>query len=892
MNHPPSLAVLTPDGKREPAEIHELAPDNYSPRRKSSSSTPTLGTSTHANAGDRPRAGLAVNRRGSKLSTSGGSMENPRRSSSSSNNPGGRISRSVSATSVHTLSAALEAEYRNTMVTSGEGEGAEGSVKNSYSNSKDGKLTTNDSLYNHGSSPEALTRSLSMQTVDGRTGSRRRSSNLRSRLNPTDNIQSAQSRVEGRRTSGTGSITAAEVNRRRSSARASHATVMKNAHRLVDPRHPVKRWPDVNQSAYELDSTRTLRPQISVSSVEKSFEQGAGAPPSSVASHLSRRASSVSASADGLERAMNTPGQNIENLTLARLGLRPSSDEGVRMGSKRGGARWLSGTAPSINGRVSLLSPSSTASLSSMHSMQLGGTKNSNGTNKGSIFGLTEVGLAHSASTTTALSQGGLVEGVPSSGLRGGLRHGLARRSQRIEAASFPGYSDSGPTPLPGVVDARLVMSVTVAALAFASGKARRQWLHYFLMPPSVDLMQDLFWWVFIHSFQHNTGIQERVGPRLYARVSESFVGLMMAVPLSKRDDFFTKYPDVLAATVYGSFCMSFPKSLASFGAELKARIATTAYEWVSGIPPATPVWEPWDAMFSLPLVQQVVALAASNPGLTTLSDAVDGGNGGSGPVLVAAMGSGGGGGVRLGRGFADIPESTRQTTLAGAEIGLGRVSGSEAVGARAGGGGGLSMLRQTSQASVVPRGGQRGSSRAERKTAPRESTPLATPRSQRTRFDVTANSPLVKVFIGSRDLTPVFRKKVFVSRTQPWSAAIANAQPNPNRESGEVSEKVAKNAGPTLWDVSNRSMKRSAALVRDYEAVCAETARERAVIRKGREMVKQEIDRAYAELIQGDVHAISDKLVATIIQGSDDLIPLDEAPGALLPRAVMREES
>lgn len=120
----------------------------------------------------------------------------------------------------------------------------------------------------------------------------------------------------------------------------------------------------------------------------------------------------------------------------------------------------------------------------------------------------------------------------------------------------------------------------------------RKFWKKIFQSEASIALLQDSVWWLFIHFFEP-TRIIER--DKLFDRMADSFVTLLLSVHPDLADKVFQLYPSCLAQSVFVSFQEAFPESGQMFDTSFKEDICGFVYEWITGTKPSVGSWKVWN---------------------------------------------------------------------------------------------------------------------------------------------------------------------------------------------------------------------------------------------------------------------------------------------------------
>ncbi|XP_062998719.1 protein FAM227B [Elgaria multicarinata webbii] len=159
-----------------------------------------------------------------------------------------------------------------------------------------------------------------------------------------------------------------------------------------------------------------------------------------------------------------------------------------------------------------------------------------------------------------------------------------------VENYKFPGFKLKKLTKLPNHLEpAQLWDSVLkVQILRGVNVKVLKK---LFISEASLAILQDCFWWLFLHKFKPDQDEQDH----LFDRISDSFVALLLSTPNYIKDPFFQMYPDCLSQAVYVTFCEAFPESSRRFDDEFKDEIMDLIFQWIRGFKPGKFAWKKWN---------------------------------------------------------------------------------------------------------------------------------------------------------------------------------------------------------------------------------------------------------------------------------------------------------
>ncbi|XP_041366679.1 protein FAM227B-like [Gigantopelta aegis] len=166
-------------------------------------------------------------------------------------------------------------------------------------------------------------------------------------------------------------------------------------------------------------------------------------------------------------------------------------------------------------------------------------------------------------------------------------------RKKSLDYCSFPGFRHGELVELPGQMEAPPILHRVTNAQDFNPG-FKKFWKKLFLSEASVAIMQDSFWWVYLHMFNLEDGHQ-RHKDQLFDRIADSFVALFTTINTDVKDKFLSAYPDCLAQSVYITFLEAFPESAHLFNDSVKQELVNLVHEWITGLKPVPCTWKKWN---------------------------------------------------------------------------------------------------------------------------------------------------------------------------------------------------------------------------------------------------------------------------------------------------------
>ncbi|TPX66084.1 hypothetical protein SpCBS45565_g04730 [Spizellomyces sp. 'palustris'] len=158
-------------------------------------------------------------------------------------------------------------------------------------------------------------------------------------------------------------------------------------------------------------------------------------------------------------------------------------------------------------------------------------------------------------------------------------------QERSIEHAKFPGVQET-PHSLPnGVAPKRMLLRV------LQSRTQRRRLRQKFMKTETECILMDCFWYMFLHFWQPKAQVDK---DKLFARISQNYVHLLLNTGTKEKDDFCSLFPDVMSQAVYVSFCECFPDSIKQFDEGFQTNLCDVLSEWMNGLKPTFPTkWKP-----------------------------------------------------------------------------------------------------------------------------------------------------------------------------------------------------------------------------------------------------------------------------------------------------------
>uniref|UniRef100_A0A8C5WGE7 Protein FAM227B n=1 Tax=Leptobrachium leishanense TaxID=445787 RepID=A0A8C5WGE7_9ANUR len=163
-------------------------------------------------------------------------------------------------------------------------------------------------------------------------------------------------------------------------------------------------------------------------------------------------------------------------------------------------------------------------------------------------------------------------------------------KEYHVEKCIFQGFKKTHVTQLPRNLEPMHILTGVAKKQSFKGSKSHL-FNELYLSNASVTILQDSFWWFFLHNFKPN---HEQQG-KLFNRISDNYANLFFGAPQSAKDFFFKIYPDCMSQAIYTTFYEAFPDSLAVFNNEFKSEVIDLIFQWMCGIKPMPYLWTKWD---------------------------------------------------------------------------------------------------------------------------------------------------------------------------------------------------------------------------------------------------------------------------------------------------------
>nr|XP_020645739.1 protein FAM227B isoform X2 [Pogona vitticeps] len=158
-----------------------------------------------------------------------------------------------------------------------------------------------------------------------------------------------------------------------------------------------------------------------------------------------------------------------------------------------------------------------------------------------------------------------------------------------VENFRFPGFKLRKLTKLPNHLEPAQLWD-SVIKMQDIRGTNVKILKKLFISEASLAILQDCFWWWFLHKFKPDQEEQDH----FFDRISDSFVALLLSTPNYIKDPFLQMYPDCLSQAIYLTFCEAFPESQRHFGDQFKDELMDLVFQWIRGFKPRKYAWKEW----------------------------------------------------------------------------------------------------------------------------------------------------------------------------------------------------------------------------------------------------------------------------------------------------------
>ncbi|XP_032089028.1 protein FAM227B [Thamnophis elegans] len=161
--------------------------------------------------------------------------------------------------------------------------------------------------------------------------------------------------------------------------------------------------------------------------------------------------------------------------------------------------------------------------------------------------------------------------------------------SKDLENFSFSGFNLWKFTKLPNNLEPAQLWDL-VLKLQIFKGTNTQVLKQLFFSEASLAILQDSFWWWFLHKYQPDQEEQDH----FFDRIADSYVMLLWSIPSYIKDVFLQMYPDCLSQAIYITFCEAFPQACHRFNDQFKEELMDLIFLWIRGFKPQKFAWKNW----------------------------------------------------------------------------------------------------------------------------------------------------------------------------------------------------------------------------------------------------------------------------------------------------------
>lgn len=442
----------------------------------------------------------------------------------------------------------------------------------------------------------------------------------------------------------------------------------------------------------------------------------------------------------------------------------------------------------------------------------------------------------------------------------------LETRKKTIEFCQFPGFRHGELVELPAQIESLPILHKITKAQDFNPG-FKKFWKKLFLSEASVAVLQDTFWWIFLHKFDQGRNRTESMS-LLYDRIADSYVALFTSIHNDVKDKFLSVYPNCLSQAVFLIYHQAFPESGNRLADDFKQELCNTVFEWVTGIKPATQIFQKWDIKKMetdsakgkkterqvSETTQKIMQAAALNKEVSASLDME------SFHKVIDNLGAISG----IGQGSASTARQTPQgasrevTKVTNFSLPTnGTVTSQQAM---------YSTFSRTSPSRMATCG-----STVRKKTNKQSHQIGPGPEYERVMFNVQGRSPLISHYLHMRQLRDFHQPGKKVRRTE-----IAALPPE----------------GPTYKQLIQKTIAMSEAIQREYQKICDETDQEIYELKRKQRESNLEFNKLSKELMITknplDLKILSDKIIELYtdfpeVQDNDQMLLKERERDAIL---------
>eukprot|EP00106_Octopus_bimaculoides_P020335 XP_014787777.1 PREDICTED: protein FAM227B-like [Octopus bimaculoides] len=145
----------------------------------------------------------------------------------------------------------------------------------------------------------------------------------------------------------------------------------------------------------------------------------------------------------------------------------------------------------------------------------------------------------------------------------------------------FPGFQKHQMTSLPYNIQPKEMLKKALHAHYSKIGSLQRPTFEKILYSKRCqDILQDIFWYLFLTNFQPDLSVQQK----LFHRVAVNYVNLIHLARREKyfADTLFKELPKLMSLAVYGTFHHSFPDSHCQFDNVFKQSVIELIWLWMT----------------------------------------------------------------------------------------------------------------------------------------------------------------------------------------------------------------------------------------------------------------------------------------------------------------------
>ena len=173
-------------------------------------------------------------------------------------------------------------------------------------------------------------------------------------------------------------------------------------------------------------------------------------------------------------------------------------------------------------------------------------------------------------------------------------RKSILQKPRLIELATYPGYVEYEPTPLPFSLQAAHILTDVIDAQAHLKKKPRfTEYCRRNLLDVKIHkIFLDLFWFLFLDLYNQNKFVQQNI----FIRTANTYGDFFSLLDNDSRfkDAFLQIQLDLLSQAVFTVFIRAYPTSSKQFDDNFKSKICDLIHFWFSGLPPFPNSFKSW----------------------------------------------------------------------------------------------------------------------------------------------------------------------------------------------------------------------------------------------------------------------------------------------------------